>query len=347
VTSSPAATAGAGEARPTVSVLVLAYNVERYVSQALDGVLAQEGDFSYEIVVGEDRSTDGTRAILTDYAARHPGKFRLILRPENLGMNRNFYRTLAECRGTYVALLDGDDYWTSPHKLRKQVEFLESRREYSMCFHNVTVAYEDGGTEPHPFHLPERTRRLSRTVPRPTTTLDDIVRGNFIQTCSAVFRAGLFGEVPAWCPAMPTYDWPLHILNAQHGPIGYIDEVLATYRVHEGGMWSDRMSRYEEADDVQRMIEAYRTVDQYLEGRYHRVLEEQVMPLQLKAARLLYAARRRREANRHAAGYLRAALRRKKLPPRALFGWAARAYLPGREALAGRRVHAPDRGRAG
>jgi glycosyltransferase involved in cell wall biosynthesis len=269
--------------RPTVSVLTIAYNVAPYLAQALDSALMQATDFDYEIVVGEDCSTDQTRAILLDYARRH-SRIRALLRERNLGMNRNFIETLGAVRGEFVALLDGDDYWTAPHKLQRQVDFLRTRPDCSICFHNALVLYEDGSIAPHPFHMPQPTHRLSHHVPKPVSTLDDLAGGNFMQTCSVVFRAGLHGTLPDWYATMPTFDWPLHLLNAEHGDIGYLDEVMGVYRVRPGSFWSTDMALYRRIEDVESMIRAYRTVNRYTGYRFDRKIRRQVLPLYRRAA---------------------------------------------------------------
>jgi glycosyltransferase involved in cell wall biosynthesis len=106
-----------------VSVLMITYNHEKFIAQAIDSILMQQTDFEYEIVVGDDFSKDRTRAILDNYKKKHPSKIKLLFPDRNLGMHRNFIQTLNSCQGQYVALLEGDDYWTSPYKLQKQVDF--------------------------------------------------------------------------------------------------------------------------------------------------------------------------------------------------------------------------------
>ncbi len=216
--------------QPTVTVLVMTYNHERLIAQALDSVLMQEVAFPYEIVVSEDLSTDGTRAIVVDYQRRFPDRIRLLLSERNLHNNEVVRRGLRAARGTYLALLDGDDYWTSPRKLQRQVDFLETHPECAMCFHNALVVDETGARSPRPWTR-ERHPEIS--------TLADLWTGNFIATCSAMFRTGLIGDVPDWYVSMfPITDWPLHILHAEHGTIGYIDEVMGVYRYHGGGLYS-------------------------------------------------------------------------------------------------------------
>ena len=113
---------------PKVSVLMITYNQERYISQAIESVLSQQTDFSYEIVVGEDFSTDNTREVCREYQQRYPDKIRLLERDKNLGMAGNFLSTFKECNGQYLAVLEGDDYWVNPHKLQSQVDFWRPTR---------------------------------------------------------------------------------------------------------------------------------------------------------------------------------------------------------------------------
>lgn len=108
----------------------MSYNLEKYIAEALDSILMQKVNFKYNIVVGEDCSTDNTRQILQEYASKYPDKFTLLLHKKNLGVVANFATTLKSCQGKYIALLDGDDYWTDPFKLQKQVDFLESNKDY-------------------------------------------------------------------------------------------------------------------------------------------------------------------------------------------------------------------------
>src|SRR5882672_6480832 len=136
-----------------VSVSVITYNQEEFIAQAIDSILRQEVSFDYEIVIGEDASTDRTREIVLELERRHPDRIRVMLRDagtserdraRGLGGKTNFVQGIQDCRGKYVALLDGDDYWTDSHKLQKQVDFLERHPECSLCFHNAEMFYEDG-----------------------------------------------------------------------------------------------------------------------------------------------------------------------------------------------------------
>ena len=306
--------------RPRISIVMIAYNVERWIAEALDSVLMQKVDADYEVVVGEDCSTDRTRAIVLDYARHHPQRIRLILRERNLGMNRNFMETLLAADGDYVALLDADDYWTTPHKLQRQLDFLRAHPECSICFHNAMVVYEDQDVASHPFHMAEPQHLISHYIPKPISTLDDLAGGNFMQTCSVIFRNGLYRPLPDWYLSMPTFDWPLHLLNAEHGTIGYLDEVMGAYRVHKTGFWSMNMAYYRRIEDVELMIGAYEIVNRYTGYRFDRKIQGQVRPLFHRAAEVLigngawlrasrYALKALREAPREEVAYRKRSLK--------------------------------------
>lgn len=128
-----------------LSVIFITYNHEKYVEKALRSVLTQETDFDFEVVVGEDCSTDRTREILTAVAAEYPDKtVRLRFREENSGRpTLNVYETTKACQGEYLAYLEGDDYWSDPHKLQKQVDFLEAHPEYIACTHDHVMIDEN------------------------------------------------------------------------------------------------------------------------------------------------------------------------------------------------------------
>ncbi len=212
-----------------LSVMMITYNHEQYLRQALDSVLMQKVDFDYEIVVGEDASTDRTREILLEYASAHPGIIRPILHDQNIGVIRNFFTTLKACEGQYVALLEGDDYWTSDLKLQKQIDFLEANPGFAICFHNVTGHFEDsrqGDFKYVPADQPEEME------------LADLLADNVIPTCSAVFRRAMADPLPDWLFELKMADYPLHVLTAQHGKIGYINQVMGLYRIHTGGVWT-------------------------------------------------------------------------------------------------------------
>jgi glycosyltransferase involved in cell wall biosynthesis len=307
-----------------VSVALLTYNHERYISQAIESVLAQRG-VEFELSISEDCSTDRTREIVNEYAARHPDRIRVLPAERNLGMTRAFVRGLEAATGRYVALLDGDDYWTSPDKLRIQADYLDAHPECAICFHNVTVLHEDGSSEPHPFHSPVTQPYPSRVMPKRISTLADVAPGNFMSTCSVMFRRGLFDAFPAWFTELAVADWPLHVLNAEHGDIGYIDADMAVYRVHGGGAWSGYLSRYHRRDAVEGLAEVHRILDRHLQGRFASEFESRVRALYLDGARSCYADGRTSDALYYARAYLTCLSWRERAWPRELLRAIVRA----------------------
>jgi glycosyltransferase involved in cell wall biosynthesis len=203
---------------------MITYNHEAFVAQAIESIMMQETDFDFELIIGEDCSTDNTRNILLDYQTRFPDKIKLILPKENLGMMKNFSETLKACCGDYVALCEGDDYWTSKNKLQRQVDFLNQNEDFSIVFHAASINNETTGET-----------KISNINQKPVCTIEDLFVENFIITASCMFRNRLFPNFPDFFLKTGAGDWVLHILNAEHGKIGFINEVMAVYRIHEGG----------------------------------------------------------------------------------------------------------------
>lgn len=211
---------------PTVSVICITYNQEVYIRQALEGFVAQKRDkYNLEIIVADDGSTDGTQGIIREFATRYPQLFKPILRTQNIGAWTNFLDGLNSSNGEYIALCEGDDYWTDDHKLQKQVTYMENNPDYALCFHRVKVVYENDEKRDEIF--PQHTSGF---------TVKNLLQGNFIQTNSVMYRRQDYASlIPN---AMPG-DWYLHLFHAQFGKIGFLDETMAVYRRHAGGLWWD------------------------------------------------------------------------------------------------------------
>ncbi len=257
-----------------LSILIVTYNHEKYIAQALESVLMQEVDFDYEIVVGEDCSTDNTRDILLAYHRKYPLKFKLLLHDKNQGACTNFVQSFKACSGDYIAYLEGDDYWTSTDKLKAQVDLLDSHPEYAICFHNCEEFYENG-SKPLWNFCSEDQKEIS--------TLEDLIsKCNFIPSCSAVFRNNLFNTFPDWYSTLAMGDWTLHILNAQHGDIVYINKVMGKHRHHGGCTWSLR----NQADNILDVIHAYKVVDTYLSYKYKPIVDNMVSAYYCQLAQL-------------------------------------------------------------
>jgi glycosyltransferase involved in cell wall biosynthesis len=244
---------------PEVSVYIQTYQQLGYIRDAIDGVLAQQAPFELEIVIADDCSTDGTRAVLAEYRDRHPDLIRLLLPDRNLGPTEIFRRATSELRGRYVAWLDGDDYWTDPEKLVRQVEALRQQPTWAACFHDATVRQADGAA-PERAYVPEDLRR--------SLGFADLLRSNPIPSLSVMAHGDLVRNLPSWVWKGLWADWLSLLSIARHGEIGYLPEQMGVYRVHPGGI-SSGLSRAEQLEEDLRL---YALLDEVVEKRYRREL---------------------------------------------------------------------------
>ena len=260
----------------TLTALVITYNHERFIEQALDGILMQETDFDYEVIVSEDCSTDRTREIIERVAREHPDRVRLLLSERNLNDNTVLRRGVEAARGRYLALQDGDDVWTAKDKLQKQVAFLESRPDCSMSFHNVRVVYEDGARPPHPYLEDDPDPDSPGTFkPNELSTVEDVVQRFFVPTCSTVFRTENLRDMPGWYDGLSVGDHPLLVFSAENGYVAYLDGIMADYRVHSGGLWTTR-GRYETLADAESVEEVFDALNRHLGNRFAHLVNPEI-----------------------------------------------------------------------
>jgi glycosyltransferase involved in cell wall biosynthesis len=218
-----------------VSVVLTTYNHQAFIGEAIESILAQQCDFPIEVFITEDRSTDDTFEIVASYARRHPQLIRTWRSPHNLNTNAVTNRAIAAASGEFVALLDGDDYWTDPAKLAKQVAFLEASPDLSMCFHDCAIVDGSGHA------ISDSAFRLGRPPAR--MAFRDIARSNFVPGPSPMIRRAALDPLPSWVDSCEWGDWPLYLIAARHGAIGFIPEAMAAYRRHGGGYWTGMPAR--------------------------------------------------------------------------------------------------------
>ena len=205
---------------PLLTICTIAYNQEKFIAQTLEGFVSQRADFEFEAIVADDCSTDSTAKIIAGYAEKYQGIIKPALRDKNIGMTDNFSDILRRATGRYIALCDGDDYWTDPLKLQKQADFLEANPEYAICFHPVEVLTTEGKTVDD---------FMTRDVPE-TTDIYDLAKRHYIHTPSVVFRNNP-GAIRDFASLKAPYgDYVLHMLNAQYGKIKKLPGSMAVYR---------------------------------------------------------------------------------------------------------------------
>jgi glycosyltransferase involved in cell wall biosynthesis len=228
---------------PLVSICCLTYNQETYIKQCLDGFIMQKTNFPFEVLIHDDASTDKTASIIREYETKYPDIIKPIYQTENqysqhISPTRKF--VFPRARGKYIALCEGDDYWTDPLKLQKQVDFLEANEDFSICFHNVTVKNETNNSEIfNKSNIPE------------ISSIKDLALGMYIYTCSVVIKTDGIIEFCKYSKDCPVGDYLLFMLTAKYGKIKYISEIMGVYRIHAGGVWSSLSSIEKIKKDIQ------------------------------------------------------------------------------------------------
>lgn len=213
---------------PLVSVAMITYNHGRFIDKAIESVLAQRTNFRIELVIGDDASSDDTSRRIEALSVQAPSVVRTLHRSANIGMHRNLEGVLKECRGEFVAFLEGDDYWICEDKLQAQVDALRVRDDAVGVFHSVTIV-DPLGRETGTI-LPESCVREVGT--------QELLERDVIPTVSVMIRRDAIPELPDSFRKLRMRDWPMWIFASLHGPWLYLPKVMAAYRLHDGGVWS-------------------------------------------------------------------------------------------------------------
>lgn len=258
-----------------VSVICTAYNHEKFIKDAIEGVLSQETDFRYELILHDDASTDRTPEIIKAYAKKHAKVIRTILQKENQFSRCHIYPEFLfpAVKGKYIAFCEGDDYWTDKHKLQKQVDFMESHTEYSMCMHNaVKLNYETG------------EEKLLDTFPEEGTysQKEQILAGlgtDFPAFASLVFRTNLLEGIPDFFLASNVVDYPIRQYLASRGKVYYFKEPMSVYRT--ATPWSYMKMAMENQlaynNYILDMIYFFENLNQYTDRKFSRILEDRLL----------------------------------------------------------------------
>ena len=246
-----------------VSVLCTAYNHEEYIRDALESIVTQQTDFPFELLVNDDASTDGTAAIIREYAEKYPDIVRPFYQEKNLysqGIDIYYAVFFPNVRGKYVAFCEGDDYWTDPTKLQRQVEFLEAHPEYSACVHNTLLHYCTGSCPDG--ELVQRGEDCD-------VEFEDILPGmnTAWHTSSILAKTPLLADPPDFYHVAAGYgfgDYPYGIWLRHNGPVHFIARTMSVYRIcSNGAAWSsgvegqyDKLVRFMTGSIA--MLETYR-----------------------------------------------------------------------------------------
>ena len=267
---------------PRVNILIPTFNHAAFIGKTIESCLAQKTDFDFDLVIGDDGSTDDTARVVEAYARQYPQQIKAFLHPTNLGPiaprelggKNNVLFLFEQCQAPYIALCEGDDYWTDPLKLQKQVNLLDSQPDVALSYHNVQVQYEDGSPA-HPFNcdLPEYEDLVS------------LFKDNwFVPTCSTLFRNVFRGGFPDWFKRMAGGDLGIFILAAAHGKLHYSPETRGVYRRHRGGL--SNLHTPKSRFYVENRVQLYQELDAYFEFQYTETLQATVRKYQQMRAEM-------------------------------------------------------------
>ena len=247
---------------------MITYNHEKVISQAIEGVLMQKTSFPVELIIGEDGSKDNTKSICLDYQKKHDNLIKLRLQENNIGAIQNFIGCLNACKGKYIAFCEGDDYWTDPLKLQKQVDYLEAHPEISLCFHNAMIKYEGIKGKDHLF-CDEDIKKV--------TTIEDVIKKWYIPSASMVFRNSLITPLPDWFNNIYNGDYALQLLLAAKGKVGYINDVMCVYRKNANALSGGIGKNYIYVNN--KIIELLEYINKYNSFNYDDIVSKRITDL--------------------------------------------------------------------
>ena len=253
-----------------VDVIVPTYNQERYIGATIESIVTQKTNFPFRLFIGDDCSKDNTRAIISEYAAKYPHIVFPIFHPRNLGAVGNGYVLLSSLRSKYAAVCDGDDYWTDPYKLQKQVDFLEANPEFTMCFTDVEIIDELGSDIEH--LIPEN---IFPKLTKDDFTIEDFVMAdkNIVPTPTMMFRNVLPQPIPEFYKTILSGDLFMQLMVTDKGKAKHLPIKTAIYRNHGTSITKSKESI---AKGEEALIRLYHYMDSYLGLRHHALFNKKL-----------------------------------------------------------------------
>ncbi len=208
---------------------MITYDHENFIAKAIEGVLMQKTNFSFELVIGEDKSIDNTLAICKEYQNKYPDIIRILERAENLGMMPNSLDTLTQCKADLIAMCDGDDYWVDELKLQKQFDHI-TKNDLALSFHEGYLLYGEHIQPFKPYPKPKNTKTNEYGI-------EDILQSGPL-TSSMLFRKSIIFPFPDYLSEAISGDHTVQILLALRGKIGFLNDIMSVYRQHPDGITS-------------------------------------------------------------------------------------------------------------
>jgi len=278
-----------------LSILLVTYNQQNYINQCLQSIFLQEIPFDSEIVVADDCSADATLSIIEKTLEDNGCKYRLLGNEENLGISKNYQRGFLACKGEYIAVIEGDDYWEDPLRLKKHITFLDDNPKCVLSFNRLKIYFENKDLI--------KTQKWIHPDDVEIITTNMMALVNRIGNLSAcVFRKSALQKLKPDLYDLGIADWMLGMALGEHGFLARFKEPMSVYRIHDKGKWSSKSRKEQVAGLINITIPKY---DKYLGFRYHAEFEEQKRNLELN---LKHDATLKRKIVRNTPSFLRSAL---------------------------------------
>ena len=257
-----------------VSIKCAVYNHEQYIRQCLEGFVMQKTNFRFEAIVHDDASTDSSAAIIREYAEKYPDIIKPIYETENQYSKRDgsLKRIVnAACKGKYIAVCEGDDYWIDPLKLQKQVDFMEAHPNYSLCGSNGLIIWEDGVKRPKYFNNCFKSKDV---------TLEEIVNTWFFPTASLLYKREIYNNYPEWTSKIYSGDQTLVLLNYDRGKVYCLSDLTCVYRKSNINPYSiSNNARKNKLFVPQQHIILYEKYNEYTNAKYSSIIEGKLKQL--------------------------------------------------------------------
>lgn len=253
-----------------VSVCLITYKHELYIKQAIESILMQKVDFAWEIIIADDCSPDRTREIIIKYQQQHPQLIRTVLQHKNVGPGKNFIDLVSAAQGKYIAYLEGDDYWTDEYKLQKQFDFMQSHPGFSLCYHKIKWEFT--------YQYSQIVDSESNIDDPPESTIYDVLKKEwFIRSCSMFYKNF---KLPSGFKDLIVGDYPLHVLLAAKGKIGFLNECMATYRINNHGVSETTFLAKDESvirNNIKKQIDMLKYLNRETGFKYKRQINSKII----------------------------------------------------------------------
>lgn len=263
---------------PLVSILMTTYNHAPYIAQAMESCLSQQTSFPFELVVCDDASTDGTGDIVREWAEKH-SNLTFLPQPINGRGAHNYLDGLRYIRSPYIAFCEGDDYWSTPHKLEKQIRFLEENPDFSVCCHKVEMQFQHRPADERKQYIYKDCNSEDERIRQGIFYADEAIANYYFQTSSFVFRWRFSQGLPHWFRKWMMFDHALMMLHAVEGKIKYFDEAMSVWRRNDTGYsWLQNVDKgvFFQKEGYGWILH-YEEMDKFFSGRFHLQIRERIL----------------------------------------------------------------------